>query len=97
MAEAGDAQTIRRHVTYRGRVQGVGFRYTAVHLARGRDVVGWVRNCADGTVELEVQGPSGDVQQLLASIRAHFGDQITDEAAAERPVSSGEGGFEIRY
>ena len=41
-----------KHVFYQGRVQGVGFRYTVKALASEFDVSGWVRNLADGRVEL---------------------------------------------
>ncbi|MDR1301074.1 MAG: acylphosphatase [Treponema sp.] len=41
----------------RGRVQGVGFRYCAVHEARSLGLVGWVRNRSDGTVEIWSEGP----------------------------------------
>ena len=39
-----------RRIIYSGRVQGVGFRWTAKELARGYDVLGTVRNLPDGTV-----------------------------------------------
>ena len=39
-----------RHVFYEGRVQGVGFRATVKHIARGYEVVGWVKNLPDGRV-----------------------------------------------
>lgn len=43
-----------KHVFYEGRVQGVGFRYTVKGLASEFEVSGWVRNLADGRVELLV-------------------------------------------
>ena len=39
-----------RHVFFEGRVQGVGFRWTVKNLARGYDVIGWVKNLPDGRV-----------------------------------------------
>ncbi len=47
---------IRKHIQFYGRVQGVGFRYHATYKARFLGLTGWVRNCYDGTVEMEVQG-----------------------------------------
>ena len=48
---------IRKHFYFSGRVQGVGFRYKAMYLARGLELTGWVANLWDGRVEMEVQGP----------------------------------------
>ncbi|MDR2796833.1 MAG: acylphosphatase [Treponema sp.] len=41
----------------RGRVQGVGFRYSAIHEARRLGLSGWVRNRSDGAVEVWSEGP----------------------------------------
>jgi acylphosphatase len=50
------AQPETRHVRVTGLVQGVGFRYATLRHARLLDVHGWVRNCADGSVEAMIQG-----------------------------------------
>jgi acylphosphatase len=68
----------RRRVLYRGRVQGVGFRYTAHRLARGFAVAGFVRNLRDGRVEVVVEGESSDVSAFLAAIAREMGDYIRD-------------------
>ena len=47
---------VRKHIVFYGRVQGVGFRYTAKYLARSLELTGWVKNDWDGTVTMEVQG-----------------------------------------
>ena len=57
-----------KHVFYEGRVQGVGFRYTVRHLAKGYDVVGWVRNLADGRVEMLAAGQPEEVDGFLGAI-----------------------------
>lgn len=41
------------HIVISGRVQGVGFRYYALHKAEELSVTGWVKNTADGKVEIE--------------------------------------------
>lgn len=41
-----------------GRVQGVGFRVATRRKAKALGLHGWVRNCADGSVEGLVAGPS---------------------------------------
>ena len=35
---------VRKHMIFHGRVQGVGFRYTAKYLARSMNLTGWVKN-----------------------------------------------------
>ena len=47
---------ISLQVFYEGNVQGVGFRWSVRHAAKGFDVTGWVRNLPDGRVELQVTG-----------------------------------------
>ena len=59
---------IARQVFYEGRVQGVGFRFTVKSIARGFDVVGTVRNLADGRVELQVGGAEGEIDSFIEAI-----------------------------
>jgi len=40
----------------RGKVQGVGFRYSAVREAKRLEINGWVRNSRDGNVEVWAEG-----------------------------------------
>lgn len=49
-----------------GRVQGVGYRYSACAEARHLGLTGWVRNRSDGRVELEVEGAEAEVAQMVA-------------------------------
>ena len=55
-------------VNVRGRVQGVGFRWSVEDIARRHGVAGWVRNQPDGSVDLWVQGPAAAVQEFLAEV-----------------------------
>jgi acylphosphatase len=59
---------IARQVFYEGRVQGVGFRFTCKRVARGFEVVGTVRNLADGRVELNCAGEREEVDDFLDAI-----------------------------
>ncbi len=60
---------IRAHVFYSGRVQGVGFRYTAERLALELGLNGFVKNLPDGRVELVCEGPKERAESLLDKIK----------------------------
>jgi acylphosphatase len=53
---------------YSGRVQGVGFRYTARNLALGFDIAGYVKNLPDGRVEIVVEGDPSQVTGFLSAL-----------------------------
>jgi acylphosphatase len=59
----------RVHIVVTGVVQGVGYRYFAMQLARDYGLVGWVRNREDGAVELEAQGEEIVVQAYVKDLR----------------------------
>ena len=59
---------IRRRLRYTGRVQSVGFRFTAQGWARERGLTGWVANLPDGDVSLEVQGTPEQVHGFLQDV-----------------------------
>jgi acylphosphatase len=58
-----------RHVIFRGRVQGVGYRAFVEDEAMGRDIEGWVRNRRDGTVEALFVGDVDAVEDTIAACR----------------------------
>jgi acylphosphatase len=76
-------------------VQGVCFRITTSELARGFEVSGHVRNLPDGTVELEAQGESAEVDRFLASVQSRFERNIVRSDVGFRPLKLGESGFVI--
>jgi len=53
---------VARKFSIRGEVQGVGYRYFAQRAAARHQVVGYVRNCSDGTVEALAEGPANSVE-----------------------------------
>jgi acylphosphatase len=73
-------------VHYSGQVQGVGFRYTALLVARGYEVSGFVRNLPDGRVHLEVEGEAGEVNAFLAAVEERMRGLVrhVDRAAEQR-------------
>lgn len=67
MAVGDDKARVRLRIE--GRVQGVFFRATAAQEATRRGLTGWVRNCADGSVELVAEGKKSDLEALIAWCR----------------------------
>lgn len=59
---------IRRYLKFYGRVQGVGFRYRAYYAAQSYGIKGWVRNCPDGSVEMEAQGLEQSIDSMIMSV-----------------------------
>ena len=55
-------------VFFSGHVQGVGFRYAALQVAREFDVAGRVSNLADGRVLLETEGAEAEVGAFVAAV-----------------------------
>jgi acylphosphatase len=83
-------------VLYEGYVQGVGFRWTTKRIAHGYDVSGWVRNLADGRVELQVSGEDDEVAAFLRAIReSTLGGHITGEHTTEIQLATPFKGFRI--
>jgi len=53
---------------FTGHVQGVGFRYSVKQIARGFEVTGYVKNLADGRVELDIEGDPGECRRFLQEV-----------------------------
>ena len=52
-------------ITISGRVQGVGFRYSARQKARNLGLMGFVKNTHDGSVYIEVEGEPGNIKEFV--------------------------------
>jgi acylphosphatase len=74
-----------RHVTIRGRVQGVGYRAWVEDEATARGLEGWVRNRRDSSVEAVFAGPGDVVTDMIAACRrgpySARVDAVQEEAA----------------
>ena len=64
---------VRKRMIFHGRVQGVGFRYTAKYLAQSMKLTGWVRNDPNGTVTMEIQGRITLIHKVMEGLnRSNF-------------------------
>ncbi len=83
------AETLTRHLRIHGKVQGVWYRAWTVRTAGESGLVGWVRNCRDGTVEAVVQGNAARVQRFIALAHEGPGHAVVDriEVTDAGPVS----------
>jgi len=86
------------HVLYTGRVQGVGFRFTAEESARQLGVAGWVKNLRDGRVELVAEADEKVLGQFLNEIRTGpMRNFIKDIEVTWGTATNEFAEFEIRY
>ena len=84
----------RWHIVFTGRVQHVGFRYTAYYFARELYLTGWVDNLWDGSVEMEIQGNPLQLQKMLSRLKGRF--EIDRAEVEKRDPEPHERGFRVR-
>ncbi len=98
MRSAGGSAIGAFRFVVRGRVQGVGFRYSAIHRASSLGLAGWVRNEADGSVTGFAQGPSDALAQFAAWL-AHgpSGASVAAREIVEAAPQAGLSGFGVDY
>jgi acylphosphatase len=76
-------------VFFSGRVQGVGFRYTATQVAKEFEVTGFVTNLDDGRVRLEAEGAEGELEKFVAALQERMhgfvrkAERVTGRRAAQ--------------
>ncbi len=74
-----------------GRVQGVGYRQATLREAQALELGGWVRNCPNGTVEIEAEGPLHKLNDLRL-----WCERGPAAAQVQRVAATGSDWFEIR-
>jgi acylphosphatase len=77
-------------------VQGVGFRYSALHLVANYPIAGYVRNLPNGNVELVAEGAAEDVDAFLSRLAEQMAGYIEETVVTEEEPG-GLQGFRIKY
>ena len=87
---------VARRYVIGGRVQGVGFRYFAADAAAREGIAGWVRNLADGRVEIAAEGDAAAVDRFERAVRHGPSHARVDTVDVTENVPGGSNGFMIR-
>ena len=86
----------QRVIHFSGQVQGVGFRFTAKHLADSYRIAGYVRNLPDGRVEVVADGPRDVIDTFLADLHNRMIGRIREMVQEPRTHCRQYAGFSIR-
>ena len=87
----------RVQVYYSGRVQGVGFRFTAEAVAVKLGLSGWVKNLADGRVELVAEAKEELLNKLLLNIDQELSSYIRQKDVHWSEANGEFNAFQIRF
>ena len=85
------------HAYFEGVVQGVGFRFTARHLANRHKAKGWVKNLLDGRVELVVEGEEDNVDLFFKDLLQDMKRYITDYQFDDTQETSGYDNLQVKF
>jgi acylphosphatase len=83
-------------VFFTGRVQGVGFRYQALQVAKGFEVSGFVMNLPDGRVQLEAEGRPAEVRDFIIAVQERMEGYVRKVEQTETQRAAQFQGFSIR-
>jgi acylphosphatase len=87
----------RRTVHFKGRVQGVGFRYTTAHIAQKFPVAGYVQNLANGEVLVVVEGSEKTLDEFLGTVHDRMRENVESTRVEISTATNEFDAFEIRY
>ncbi len=87
---------VREEIRCHGAVQGVGFRFSAVHIAQGIGLTGWVFNDYDGSVLMQVQGEKDLINLMLERLEKQPFIRIEKIERTSIPVERNDSGFHVR-
>lgn len=88
----------RYYIIFSGRIQGVGFRYFCQLQASLFKLTGWVRNCDNGSVELQVQGEKEKIFSYVAALKKGNGFSIIEDYSMKKiPIVEDDKKFSIKH
>ncbi len=86
---------LRYDITFTGRVQGVGFRWTTCRVAQRIGVAGWVRNESDGAVRCAAEGETGELDAFVKGIQEAMNGYLKDTTITRTSPHGDLSGFRI--
>ena len=86
---------IAKHIFFSGRVQGVGFRFTAERVALRYELTGFVRNTSDSRVEMLLQGTEEDIESCIDDLQQTFA--VRDTQVEQVELDSSYDDFRITF
>jgi acylphosphatase len=90
------AEVHHETVFFSGHVQGVGFRYSVLQIAREYDVTGYVSNLLDGRVQLEAEGAEAEIANFVAAVQERMHGYIRKMDRSSGRRASQFSGFVIK-
>jgi acylphosphatase len=87
----------RQEILFDGRVQGVGFRFTAWQIAQRFRVVGYVRNLPDGRVLLVAEAAADEIERFVAAVSAEMARYIRGVNRKTCPATGEFADFDVRH
>ncbi len=90
------AEIHHTEVFFQGRVQGVGFRYAVLQVAKEFEVAGFVQNLTDGRVLVEAEAIPDELDEFIAAIQEKMDGYIRKVERSQRVRTPQFAGFVIR-
>jgi len=88
---------VARLIIFVGRVQGVGFRFTAHRMANRHQLTGFVRNLPDGNVEMLAQGQLEDIDDCIRDIKEDLTGYVKETKIDDVPPDPRHTDFKITF
>ena len=89
-------EIVSYRIVVHGRVQGVGFRYSALNMAMHLSLNGFVKNLSSGAVELEIEGTYDIVHQMIEWCKVGPGTGYVEEVEIVEREPRHYSSFEVR-